>query len=175
SYCIYIAFHMPARADKDYYTAYLISDLLSQGQSSRLYRRLLKEQELFGEINAYITGSIDAGLLVVEGKPLREVSMETAEAAIWEELEKMRSEYVLDYELEKIKNKTESTMVFSELSVLNRAMNFAYFELLGDANLINEEISKYLSVTAEDIRTLSEDLFRKENSSTLIYLSDTHA
>jgi len=172
---IYITFHMPARTDNGYYIADLISDLLSQGQSSRLYRRLLKEQELFGEINAYITGSMDAGLLVIEGKPLREVSMETAEAAIWEELEKMRSEYVLDYELEKIKNKTESTMVFSELSILNRAMNFAYFELLGDANLINEEIAKYLSVTAEDIRTFSEDLFRKENSSTLIYLSDNHA
>src|SRR5690606_37683303 len=172
---IYMAFHMPSRKESGYYIADLISDLLSQGQSSRLYRRLLKEQEIFSEINAYITGSIDAGLLVIEGKPLPEVSMEVAEVAIWEELEKMRSEYVLDYELEKVKNKTESTMVFSELSVLNKAMNFAYFELLGDANLINEEISKYLSVTAEDIRTLSEDLFRKENSSTLIYLSDTHA
>src|SRR5690606_27404288 len=103
-----------------YYIADLISDLLSQGQSSRLYRRLLKDKEIFGEINAYITGSTDAGLFIVEGKPLPGVSIEFAEEALWIELEKMRSEYVLDYELEKVKNKTESTMVFSEMSILNK-------------------------------------------------------
>src|SRR5690606_16685578 len=113
---IYMAFHMPARRERGYYIADLISDLLSQGQSSRLYRRLLKEQEIFSDIHAYITGSIDAGLFIIEGKPLPDVSIETAEAAIWDELEKMKSEFVLDYELEKVKNKVESTMVFSEMS-----------------------------------------------------------
>lgn len=172
---IYIAFHMPSRTEQGYYIADLISDLLSQGQSSRLYRRLLKDQEIFGEINAYITGSTDAGLFVVEGKPLPGVSIEFAEEALWIEIEKMRTEYVLDYELEKVKNKTESTMVFSEMSILNKAMNLAYFELLGDADLINHETERYLAVTLEDIRSFSEDLFRKENSSTLIYLSNQHA
>jgi len=172
---IYIAFHMPSRLEQGYYIADLVSDLLSQGQSSRLYRRLLKDQEIFSEVNAYISGSIDAGLFIVEGKPLPEVSMEFAEEALWIELEKMRSEYVLDYELEKVKNKTESTMVFSEMSILNKAMNLAFFELLGDADQINNETEKYLAVTLEDIRSFSEDLFKKENSSTLIYLSNQHA
>jgi len=172
---IYIAFHMPSRTEEGYYTADLISDLLSQGTSSRLYRRLLKEQELFSEINAYITGSIDAGLFIVEGKSLPGVSIETAETAIWEELERMRSEYVLDYELGKVKNKIESTMVFSEMSILNKAMNLAFFELLGDAEQINKETEKYLAITLEDIRIFSETLFRKGNSSTLIYLSQHHA
>jgi zinc protease len=172
---IYMAFHMPARRERGYYIADLISDLLSQGQSSRLYRRLLKEQEIFSDIHAYITGSIDAGLFIIEGKPLPDVSIETAEAAIWDELEKMKSEFVLDYELEKVKNKVESTMVFSEMSILNKAMNLSYFELLGDAQEVNTEIEKYLTVSVEDIRNLSSEIFKKDNSSTLIYLAQNHA
>jgi len=170
-----MAFHMAARTEKGYYIADLISDLLSQGQSSRLYRRLLKEQEIFSDIHAYITGNIDAGLFIIEGKPLPGVSIETAEAAIWEELEKMKSEFVLDYEFEKVKNKMESTMVFSEMSILNKAMNLSYFELLGDAQAINTEIEKYLAVSLEDIRNVSTEIFKKENSSTLIYLAQDHA
>lgn len=172
---IMIAFHMGGRLDDEYYTCDLISDILSQGQSSRLYRRLLKEQELFSEINAYITGSIDPGLFIIEGKPNEGVSIEVAEEALWAELQKMKYEYVLDYELEKVKNKTESTLEFSELSILNKAMNLAYFELIGDASLINTEAERYLAVTLEDIKTQSKKLFRKGNSSTLIYLAPKNA
>lgn len=172
---LYIAFQMCEHDSPDYYVSDLISDLLSRGQSSRLYRRLLKEQEMFSEINAYVMGSIDKGLFVVEGKPLPGVSVEVAEAAIWKELVSMADEDVLDYELEKVKNKIESTMAFSEMSILNKAMNLAYFELLGDAEMINTETERYLSVTPKDIRRVSSQLFRKENSSTLIYLSQEHA
>ena len=172
---IYIAFQMCEHQHPDYYVADLISDLLSRGQSSRLYRRLLKEQELFSEINAYVLGSIDQGLFVVEGKPLPGMSIEDAEAAIWKELSLMRDENVLDYELEKVKNKIESTMAFSEMSILNKAMNLAYYELLGNAEMINTELDRYLSVSLDDIRRVSSELFRKENSSTLIYLSQEHA
>ena len=172
---IMIAFHMEGRKDKDYYTSDLISDILSQGQSSRLYRRLLKEEELFSEVNAYISGNIDPGLFVVEGKPNQGVSIEDAEAALWAELAKMQDEYVLAYELEKVKNKTESTLEFAELSILNKAMSLAYFELLGDANQINQEAERYLAVTLEDIKQQSKKLFRKENSSTLIYLAQENA
>lgn len=172
---IMIAFHMEGRTDPSYYTCDLISDILSQGQSSRLYRRLLKEQELFSEINAYITGSIDPGLFIVEGKPHQGVSIEQAEAALWAELQKMKDEVVLDYELEKVKNKTESTLEFAELSILNKAMSLAYFELLGDANGINQEAEHYLAVTVEDIKKQSQKMFRKGNSSTLIYLAQENA
>jgi predicted Zn-dependent peptidase len=168
---IYKVFHMPARIENGYYAADLISDILSRGNSSRLFRNLLKDQKLFSEINAYLTGSLDAGLFVVEGKPLPGISMEVAEAAIWKELERISTELVPVVELTKVKNKMESTMVFSEMSLLDKAMNLAYFELLGDADGLNSEIQKYLDVTAEEIRQQAAHIFRKENSSTLYYLA----
>lgn len=168
---IYKVFHMPARIEPGYYAADLVSDILSRGNSSRLFRNLLKDQKLFSEINAYLTGSMDAGLFVVEGKPLPGISMEAAEASIWAELERISTELVPEAELTKVKNKMESTMVFSEMSLLDKAMNLAYFELLGDANGLNSETQKYLDVTAEEIRAQARHIFRKENSSTLYYLA----
>ncbi len=169
---IYKAFHMSSRNDKRYYAADIISDILSRGNSSRLFRNLLKDQKLFSEINAYLTGSLDAGLFVVEGKPLPGVSMEIAEAAIWTELDRLKTEPVPADELTKIKNKIESTMVFSEMSLLDKAMNLAYFELLGDGNKLNTETQKYLDVMAAEIQAEAGHIFRKENSSTLYYLAN---
>ncbi len=169
---LYKVFHMPARNEKGYYPTDIISDILSRGNSSRLFRNLLKDQKLFSEINAYLTGSLDAGLFVIEGKPLPGVSMEVAETAIWGELERLKTELVPIDELTKIKNKMESTMVFSEMSLLDKAMNLAYFELLGDADKLNTETQKYLDVTAAEIQTQANQLFRKENSSTLYYLAN---
>ena len=172
---IMIAFHMDGRNSKGYYRADLISDILSQGQSSRLYRSLLKDQGLFSEIDAYITGSIDPGLFVVEGKPNEGVSIEEAENALWTQLQRMKDEYVLDYELDKVKNKIESKLEFSEISILNKAMTLAYFELLGDADAINKQAEQYLQVTPEAIKKESRKIFRKGNSSTLIYLAKSNA
>jgi len=168
---VYIAFHMPGRLDDGYYEADLISDILSRGNSSRLYKTLVKDKQLFSEIHAYNMGSFDRGMFVVEGKPLENVSIETAEAAIWEELEIIKNELVPADELTKVKNKTESTMVFSEMSLLDKAMNLAQFELFGDAESLNHETDKYLAVTAEQIQKQAREIFRKENSSTLIYLA----
>lgn len=168
---IYKVFHMPSRNDDGYFPADLMSDILSRGNSSRLYRNLLKDQKLFSEINAYLTGSLDAGLFVIEGKPLPGISIETAEEAIWKELERLKNELVDVDELVKVKNKIESTMVFSEMSLLDKAMNLAFFELLGDANRLNTETQKYLDITAEDIKQKAQAIFRKENSSTLYYLA----
>ncbi len=169
---IYIAFQMPGRSDDSYYITDLISDLLSRGNSSRLYKNLLKENHIFSEIHAYMTGSFDTGVFVLDGKPLPGVTMEDAEAAIWEQLTILKNEMVPVDELTKVKNKTESTMVFSETSLLDKAMNLAYFELLGDADLINQEAGHYLNVTAQQIKQQAQALFTKENSSTLIYLAE---
>ena len=169
---VYIAFQMGGRMDDEYYTTELMSDILSRGNSSRLYRSLVKDKQLFSEVHAYISGSIDTGVFVFEGKPQENVSIEQAEAAIWEELEKIKSEEIPADELTKVKNKTESTMIFSEMSLLDKAMNLAYNELLGDADIINQEIDKYLVVTAADIKAQANNLFRKDNSSTLIYLAE---
>jgi zinc protease len=168
---MYKAFHMPARTDKSYYAADLLSDILSGGNSSRLYRKLLKEQQVFSEVNAYHLGSIDPGLMVVEGKPSPKVSMEDADEAIWAELDLIKTHLVGEEELNKVKNKLESTLVFAEMSLLDKAMNLAYFELLGDAQDLNLEVENYLAVTAEEIRQVARKIFCPENSSTLYYLA----
>lgn len=166
---IYIAFHGPDRFSTTYHTMDLLSDILSRGGSSRLYRRLVKERPLFSEVNAYMMGSIDTNLFIVEGKPLEHVSMEEAEESLWEQLTELCREKITEKELEKVKNKIESTMVFAELSILDKAMNLAFFELLGDANGYNHEVDKYLLVKTEDIQRVAQEIFRKDNSSTLIY------
>jgi len=172
---IYVAFKMPGRLNADYYAFDLLSDILSRGQSSRLYNSLLKEQKLFSDINAYISSSLDAGLFIVEGKLVEGVAVETAEKAIWAELEKLKTELVTTDELTKVKNKVESVLVFSEMSLLDKAMNLAYYELLGDADLLNQETKEFLKVTAADIKRIANETFRKQQSSTLYYLTEEHA
>ncbi len=168
---IYKAFHMSSKLDKEYYTTDLISDLLANGKSSRLYQKLVKEKKLFSEINAYITGDIDPGLFMVNGKLMHGVDMSEAEAAINEELNQIIEGNINDYEIEKVKNKFESVYQFGQLSGLNKAMNLAYYELLSDAELINHEIEKYRSVSKNEITQTASTLFRNENSSTLYYLA----
>jgi len=168
---IYISFHGADRLSPAYYATDLISDLLSRGSSSRLYRSLVKENQYFSEINAYMMGSIDTNMFVVEGKPLGHVSLEEAEKHLWTELEKLKAEKVEDSELQKVKNKVESTMLFAELSILDKAMNLAFFEMVNQAEDYNNEVANYAAVTAEDIQRVARELFVKENSSTLYYKS----
>jgi len=169
---LYLAFHIPGRRALDYYTTDLLSDVLSNGASARLYRRLLKEKRLFNYIDAYITGNIDPGLLIIEGKPAEGVSMEVAKAAIWAELEELKQDLIPEKELVKYKNKVESTLVFSEISILNKAINLAFFELLGDIDLINREKAIYQEVTTADIQRLAKNIFISENCSELHYIAE---
>jgi len=169
---VYIAFQMEGRLEKSYYAVELMSDILSRGHSSRLYKALVKEKQIFSDVHAYISGSIDTGMFVFEGKPLEGISIEQAEAAIWEQLEVLKSGEIPADELTKVKNKTESTIIFSEMSLLEKGMNLAWSELLGDADMINHETEKYLAVTAAEIKEQANKLFRKDNSSTLIYLAE---
>jgi predicted Zn-dependent peptidase len=166
---IYKAYHICSRKDADYYATDLISDILSNGNSSRLYTKLVKEQKLFSEINAYVTGDIDKGLLIVTGKLVEGIKMDEAEKAILKEVELLGNEVVAKDELQKVKNKIESSLIFSETSALNKAMNLAYAELMGDADLINQEIEKYSAVTTDDILRISREIFRTGNSSTIYY------
>jgi predicted Zn-dependent peptidase len=168
---IYKAFKMPGKMDKDYPAIDLISDILSQGKSSRLYRILVKEQQLFSDINAYNFGSLDTGMFIVEGRLNPGISIETADEAIWAELNQLKKDLVADDELTKVKNKFESTLTFSEMSLLDRAMNIAFYELMGDASLFNTEVDKYLSVTAAHIQEQAQQLFTKEQATTLYYLA----
>jgi predicted Zn-dependent peptidase len=167
----YKTWHIYPRLDQRYYVSDLITELLSGGGSSRLYQALVKEKKLFSNIECYHFGTIDAGLLTIEGKLVKGVQMEEAEKAVEEELQKVKNEKISEAELQKVKNKTESQMAFEDMSVMNRANSLAFYELLGDAALMNEELKRYNSVTAEDIQALSREIFREENSSTLYYYS----
>lgn len=166
---IYKTWHIVDRLHPDYYAIDMASDVLSNGKSSRLYQRLVKDQKLFSDINAYQSGDIDAGLFVISGRLNNGVSMEDAEKAIDAELELLKNELLDERELTKLKNKLESNIVFGEMSVLNKAMNLAYAELLGDANRANNEIEFYRAITAADIQRVATEFFVPENSATLYY------
>jgi predicted Zn-dependent peptidase len=168
---IYKAFHTCNRNDKNYYSTDLISDILSQGFSARFYKTLVKEKKLFSDIHSYLTGDMDEGLFFISGKLSTGVSMEDADAAIYKELERLQNEKVTDDELQKVKNKSEATHKFGEVDILNRTTNLAIAELMGNAELINQETEKYLAVTAEEILENAKQLFRKENSNTIYYKS----
>jgi len=168
---LYKCYHMAARTEEGYYVADLITEVLGGGGSSRLHQSLVKEKKLFSNLECYHTGSNDAGLMIVEGKLIKGISMELADKAVEEELNKMKTELITDKELTKVKNKTESAIVFEDMSVMNRASSLAIYELLGDANLMNTELEKYRAITAEKIRETSQAIFDAQNSNTLYYLS----
>ncbi len=163
--------HITGRLDKGYYVADLITEILGGGGSSRLFQALVKERQLFSNLDCYHFGSVDAGLLAIEGKLVKGVSMETAAAAVDAEVERIRSEKVSDVELQKVKNKTESVIAFEDMSVMSRAGSLALYELLGDAQLMNTELEKYQAVTAKDILEYSQLIFDENNSNTIFYYS----
>jgi len=165
------AYHTGKRNSQNYYVMDIASDILSNGNSSRLYQRLVKEQKLFSEIECYVTGTQDEGLVIVEGKLHNGVSMETAEASVKEELNQIQNNAVSNYELEKVKNKLESYAVLSEVNLLTRVMNLAFYEMMGDAGRINTEIEEYRKITAEDIMRESQLVFSENNCSTIHYYS----
>ena len=169
---IYKTWHMCARRDEDYYATDLLTDILGGGASSRLYQSLVKEQQLFANINCYHFGSLDKGLLTIEGQLIQGVEIEKAEAAIELELDKVRKDLLDDRELQKVKNKTESIMAFEDMSVMNRAGSLAFYELLGDGELMNTEFQKYQEVKSEDLHRIANEVLTNENSNTLWYLSD---
>ena len=169
---LYKCWHIYPRTDERYYTADLITDILSGGGSSRLYQSLVKEQQLFSNIECYHMGSTDAGLLVIEGKLVKGIDIKKAEQAINEEIKKIQANGVTVTELEKVKNKTESALAFEDMSVMNRASSIAMYELLGDADLMNSELEKYRAVTAENILAETRIIFDENNCSTMYYMSN---
>ena len=166
---LYMAFHKCDRKHPDYHTFDLMSDILCNGRSSRLIQHLVQQKQVFSSIDAYISGSIDNGLIQIGGKPAPGVSLEEAEAAVWQELEAMKTERIDESELEKVKNRYESEQIFSNINYLNVATNLAFFELIGEAEDINREVEKYRAITAERIMELSKQTFVKENCSVLYY------
>ncbi|MEM9676038.1 MAG: pitrilysin family protein [Bacteroidota bacterium] len=169
AHALYKAYHIPGRNQPDYHAADLLSDVLGRSRSSRLFTKLVKETPLFSSINAYVTGSIDPGLLIINGRLNEDVDLETANTAVESVIEDLRRELVSGEELRKVKNQAESTLVFSEMELLNRAMNLAYSTLLGNPDLINQESECIQAVKADDVLRMADALLAPEKSNTLFY------
>jgi len=163
----YYAFKMPERRDPSYYITDLLSDALGREKSSRLYVALKKEQQLVSSISAYITGSIDHGLLVISGKLNDGKTFEELDKALWEVLELTKSKQMSSEELERLKIKIQTEKAFAEQGLLNRAMNLCSFELLGDANGINEEKEIYQAINTEHIQEIANAILIRTNCSLL--------
>ena len=166
---LYKACHIGPRLSTEYYTADLITEIMGNGFASRLYQRLVKEQQLFSNISCYHTGSHDPGLVIVEGKIIEGKSIEDANAAVEKEMQELVSGGVTEDELQKAKNKIEAMIAFEDMALLSRANNIAFYELLGDASMINDEWSKYQAVTQQMLKEAAAKIFRTENCNTLFY------
>ena len=167
---LYKVWHMPGRADlAGYYPADLLSDVLGRGKSSRLYQALVQERQLFTGLSASVSGTIDTGLLVVSGKVREGISIEEADAAVTQVIERLRTEGVKEEELTKVRNQAESTLIFAEVELLNRAINLATAKLLGDADLVNSEADRIRAVTAEAVNATAQEVLRPTNCTTLFY------
>lgn len=167
---IYKAYHMCGKDSIDYYPTDLLSDVLSNGQSSRLYQVLVKEKKIFQSIDAYITDDMEEGLFLFSGKVSDDVNIKDAEKELIKEIELISKEEISAYELEKVKNKIISNLIFSEVNYMNKAQNLCIFELLGDAKNINTEHERYKNVKVEDIQNIAKKIFRAENCSTIHYI-----
>ncbi len=166
-----MTWHMGGRFDEGYHATDLITEVLGGGTSARLYEQLIKVKQIFSSIDCYHFGTVDPGLLVIEGKLVKGISMAVAEKAVLEEVEKVKNEILDAKEVQKVINKTESVICFEDMSIMNRAHSLAYYELLGDADLMNKELSLYQRVTPTMIQQTAQQIFQENNRNTLYYYS----
>lgn len=166
---MYMGFRMGDRLSKEYYIADLITDILGNGRSSRFYRNLYKGTKLFSTIDAYISGTLDPGLLMIEAKLHQDAEVAYAKSKIWQELSSLKEQPISTEELTKLINKLESAHVYGEVNILNKAINLAYYAFIGDISLINGQMEIYRSITPEDIRLTAEKLLQENNCSEIVY------
>ena len=166
---LYLAFPMCSCMDKDYYACDILSDILSNGKSSRLIQQLMHQNPMFSSVDAFIQGSIDPGHFQIVGKTLPGISLEDAEEAVFKILDELIEKRIDLLELEKVQNKFESAQIFGYTNHINLARNLAYYEILGNANFINKEVELYRSVTPEQLQQVAKNIFVKEKCSSLYY------
>lgn len=168
-----MAFHMPGRMDPDYLVCDVITDLLANGKSSRLYTNLVKKDKLMSSADSYITGTADPGLIIFEGKPMPKIDLDNCALAFWKEIEKLKSELVSERELQKVKNRIISSLIMSDMSILNKSISLSYFEFLGALESMNEQEDLYQAVTAENVRDAAIQYLENSNECRLNYLVAT--
>jgi predicted Zn-dependent peptidase len=171
SNALYKVWHIGPRKSPDFYTLDLITDLLAGGESGRLQTKLVRDKKLFSEINAYLTSDIDPGLVILQGKLMKGVDIRTADESVNEVINGLQGNMDIHEEMEKVRNKFESSTVFSNTSILNKAVSLAHYELLDNPDLINREVESYRCVTSEMVTEAAERYFRTSNCSTLYYKS----
>jgi predicted Zn-dependent peptidase len=171
STALYKAWHIGPRKSNDFYTLDLITDLLAGGESGRLHTKLVREKKLFSEINAYLTADIDPGLIIIQGKLMKGVDIQRADNSVIEVVNSLQNKNKILDEMEKVKNKFESSTVFSNTSILNKAANLSFFELLGNPELINNEIDVYRNVSHGMVLEAIRRYFVPSNCSTIYYIS----
>ena len=169
---MYKVWHVPERLNKQFYVCDMITDLLSSGRSARLYQTLVKEKKLFNEINAFVSADVDPGLIILGGKVMDGVTPDEAEAEVDIVLQGLIDTPIQERELKKVKNRYESNLLMGQTNILNKAMDLSFYEMLGDADLLNQEIDKYSSVKPSDITQTASEIFRNANSSTIYYLAE---
>ena len=166
---LYMGFVMSERVDADFRTTDIISDILSNGNSSRMYEHLVRQRGLFSELDTYVTGEADRGLFIVSGKMAQGVSLDEGRAAVWEELERIAAEPVADREIEKVCNKFENTYSVNSYKSADCAALLCMDEWLGHLEWVNDEPALYRLTTAEDVRRVAGRLFRREHENVLYY------
>ncbi|MCH4896698.1 insulinase family protein [Marinilabiliaceae bacterium JC040] len=167
---IYKAYHMCDKNNKEFFATDLLSDVLSNGESSRLYQNLVKEKQIFQSIDAYLSGEVDEGLFIFSGKLAPNIDIELAEKELQKEINMIREEVISEYELEKVKNKVISNLIYSEVSYMNKALNLCHYELLGNAEQINQQAEQYKRVSKDDIQNIAKNILNDTNCSTIHYL-----
>jgi len=168
---LYMAFHMPGRMDSGYHAIDLMSDILGRGKSSRFYSALVEDKKIFNSLGAYVSGSLDPGLLMIEGKTTNGVGLEKAESAVWELIHNFKRDAFSQEELTKVKNKAESTLVFSELELLNRSMSLAFAANMGDPDQVNTEADQIQAVQKEEVMAQTDAILSEKNASVIRYAS----
>lgn len=172
---LYMCWPMPARMEAGYQAVDMLTDILGSGASSRLHQSLVKEQKLFSNVECFHFGSTDRGLLTIEGKLVKGVTLEAAEMAVQQEVDQLLTKGVTEAELQKVKNKTESMIAFEDMSLMNRATSLAHYELLGDAGMMNTEFSRYAAVTTGELLEYARKIFRSEQLNVMYYRAKTEA
>ncbi len=168
---LYKAWNICPRMSDDFYVMDLLTDLLSGGESGRLHVKLVREKNIFSEINAFLSSDIDPGLMILTGKLMAGIRIEDAENAVNEVISELQDELPDQNELEKVKNRFESSTVLMNTGILHKAMNLSFYELLGDASLINTEIDRYRATTGKMVQEAAAKYLVPCNCSTLYYLS----
>lgn len=168
---LYMAWHTGPRTSDDFYILDLLTDILSGGESGRLYTKLVRQNKLFSEINAYVTSDIDPGLIILHGKLMKDVDIRHAEESVNEVIDTLKRSCPPLLEMEKVKNKYESSNVFANTNILNKAMNLAFYELIGNPDLINNEVDIYKKIDSMMVTEAARKYLDPSNCTTLCYKS----